>query len=83
MICVFIVVSCADSTRYHNELTYVVYYPSHNDTVSVTYDGPGGYSFGSDRGTNYITIKFEKGWGYEYNSSAPYKVIHYSKKEIK
>ena len=45
--------SCQSKQEF--KLTYVVFYPNHNDTVSTSYIGRNGYYFGSQRGSNFIS----------------------------
>lgn len=67
--------SCENKTYY---LKYVVFYPSHNDTVEVS--NTSGYYWGSNRGSNYIKEGSITGNSI-YNGSAPYKIISYEYEE--
>jgi hypothetical protein len=57
-------------------LTYVIYYPNYNDTVTVSCDDS--YFWSCDRGTNYIKEGGITGTTV-YSGSAPYKILSYTK----
>lgn len=76
---IFMIPNKTIGKRYNIEITYVVFYPNHTDTVTASYVGKNGYYLGSDRGTNFIKQESISSPNTEYKNSAPYKVLSQTK----
>lgn len=70
----FLASCCGDGERY--EVTYVVFYPNYNDTLTIETIGYP-YVF-SNRGSNYLKSGCISGSNY-YAGSSPFKILKVEK----
>ena len=74
-----IICSCSDTTKYdHYEITYVMYYPRQNDTITGIVRTNEYYRLRSTRGTNTLSIRRGNTF-YIEQSTVPIKVLTFKK----